>query len=245
MARTARRHSESGYAHLIMRGNNKQVLFEEEDDYRFFISRLGKYCRETKVRINAYCLMENHVHLLVHDRQGNTPQMMRKLGVSYSGYYNRKYERSGHLFQGRYLCEPIGDDPYLLTVFRYILNNPRKAGICSADQYRWSSYKAFFKKMPSIDLDFLKDRITTEEAYRQYIGTDSDDACMEYERPDRGDEQAMETIRSLLGVTSGSELQQLESKERNSALQILKAEGLSVRQIERLTGISRNIIQRA
>ena len=143
MARKARRKSISGYSHLIMRGNNKQILFEKPEDYRFFISRMARYCQEAGIRIIAYCLMDNHVHILVHDPENAVSEMMKKLGVSYSKYYNEKYERIGHLFQGRFLSEPVENDEYLLTAYRYILNNPRKAGICPAEKYRWSSYKGY------------------------------------------------------------------------------------------------------
>ena len=115
MPRTARQFSHSGYMHVIIRGNGKQILFEDYEDHYFFLSILKRYCEETEVRILAYCLMENHVHLLVHDLEGNTSQMMKKIGVSYSGYYNRKYERTGHLFQDRFRSELIEDEAYLLT----------------------------------------------------------------------------------------------------------------------------------
>ena len=246
MGRRLRQGSRTGYLHLILRGNNKQILFEEADDYRFFLSRLGKYCREETIRISAYCLMENHVHLLVNDRENNTSAMMKKLSVSYAKYYNLKYERIGHLFQGRYLCEPVEDEAYLLTVFRYILNNPRKAGICSASQYRWSSYRAFFRPETSLDLGFIRDRFRTDQEYRDYIDASADGNCLEYEKPGpHSDARAQETIKERLDICSGTEVQAMKQQERNSALRILKNEGLSIRQIERLTGVSRNIIQRA
>lgn len=243
MARGKRERSESGYLHLITRGNNKQILFEEDDDRRFYLTRLGKYSREAEIRISAYCLMENHVHLLVNDPQDHVPEMMRKLGVSYTNYYNRKYERNGHLFQGRYLSEAIRDEVYLLTVFRYILTNPAKAGICPADQYRWSSYRAYFKPDSAIDMGFIRERFPTAEAYREYIGAPNQDTCMEFEKT--GDDEALERLREVLQVASGTELQAWGKDKRDEALSRLKAEGLTVRQIERLTGISRNIVQRA
>lgn len=244
MPRQPRRASHSGYLHLIVRGNNKQVLFEEEADYRFFISRLGRYCRETSIRISAYCLMENHVHLLVNDRQNNVSSMMKKLTVSYSAFYNQKYERCGHLFQGRYLCEPVDDDRYLLTVFRYILNNPWKAGICPVSQYRWSSYKAYFKPNAPLDLSFIRDRFPTEEAYREYLGAPNEDECLEYVTRSHSDSEAREMIQKCCRVESGTELQTWDRERRNDALRRLKQENLSLRQIERLTGISRSIIHR-
>lgn len=248
MPRSARRKSSSGYLHLIVRGNNKQIIFEDDDDRKFFIKRMGMYCREAKIRISAYCLMENHVHMLVNDPQDAVGKMMNRLENCYARYYNGKYERCGHLFQGRYLSEPIENDLYLLTVFRYILNNPRKAGICPASQYRWSSYKAYFKEKTSMDLGFVKERFSTEEAYRSYIGTENDDACLEYDQKKNAgdaDAGAVVLIRECLGVSSGSEVQQWDKGRRNEALRLLKEKGLSIRQIERLTGISRNSVQRA
>ncbi len=86
MPRQPRQHSESGYLHLIVRGIGKQLLFEEREDSHFFLSLLRRYSAETSVSVLAYCLMENHVHLLVRDEQGQTPLLMKKLGVSYSSY---------------------------------------------------------------------------------------------------------------------------------------------------------------
>lgn len=246
MPRSARRKSGSGYLYVIIRGNNRQILFEDDEDHKFFIRRMGQYCREAGIGISAYCLMDNHVHMLVNDRDGSVGVMMSRLNTCYAKYYNEKYERSGHLFQGRYLCEPVENDLYLMTVFRYILNNPRKAGICPASQYRWSSYKAFFRERTPLDLGFVKDRFRTDEAYREFIGADNDDVCLEDQFiTDYADAKALKMIRDCLGVGSGSELQRMEREERNEALRKLKEQGLSVRTIARLTGISKNTVQKA
>ena len=88
MPRQARQLSESGYLHLIVRGIGKQILFEDREDRLFFLSRLKRFCAETNVSVLAYCLMENHVHLLVHDQEHSTPLLMKKLGVP---YWNKGY----------------------------------------------------------------------------------------------------------------------------------------------------------
>ena len=245
MARRLRCKSAVGCYHLILRGNNKQILFETPDDYRFFLSRMGKYCRESDIRISAYCLMENHVHLLVKDPQDTVPAMMQKLTLSYSFYYNQKYGRTGHLFQGRYLSEPVDNDLYLLTVFRYILNNPRKAGICPAKDYRWSSYRGYFRPSSALDMDFIREQFPTAESYRKYIDTDNEDECLEYTPGLHDDAWARNILLNCLNVSSGTELQAWEKEKRDGALLFLKEKGLSLRQIERLTGISRGIVQRA
>ena len=110
-------------------------MFGEAADYQRFLSSLERFCGETEVKICAYCLMENHVHLLVCDPESHTPLIMKKPGVNYSQNFNLKYDRSGHLLQDRYKSEAIENNAYLLVVFRYILNNPRMAGICEARNY--------------------------------------------------------------------------------------------------------------
>ena len=128
------------YLHIIVRGLGKQILFEDTRDRERYLSYLKKYAAEAEIAILAYCLMENHVHLPVRDMQGAVSVFMKKMGVSYAQYYNRKYDRTGHLFQDRYQSEVVTDDAYLLSAYRYILNNPRKAGICRAEDYPCGSW---------------------------------------------------------------------------------------------------------
>lgn len=245
MPRQARVIGESGYLHVIVRGIGKQLLFEDERDYLYFLKILARYSEETCVTINAYCLMENHVHLLVHDTNGKIALMMKKLGVSYSYYFNHKYERSGHLFQDRYRSEAIHDDAYLLTVFRYILNNPQKAGICRAEDYRWSSYHAYGKPDKLVSTSLLRELIGDDDAYAAFVAVRDDEECMEFSPVVKNDEWAQKVIRKKLHGESGTSLQREARSARDAALRELKEAGLSVRQLERLTGISRGIIQNA
>ena len=245
MPRQARRMSESGYMHLIVRGIGKQTLFEEASDYRYFLSRLERYSLETSVRICAYCLMENHVHLLARDDNKNTPLFMKKLGISYSGYYNKKYDRQGHLFQDRYLSEPIENEAYLLTAFRYILNNPVEAGICPAAEYEWSSYRLYGNADTFVDTTLLFELIGDGERYKAFIAAENDDHCLEYHGLRRDDQWARDVIQKCLGEANGIALQGYERAKRDDALKRLKEQGLSIRQIERLTGINRGVIQLA
>ena len=145
MPRKPRSFSNSGYMHLIIRGVGKQVIFEDQKDYAYFLKILERFSQEADISILAYCLMENHVHLLVFDPQGHTSFMMKKLEVSYAYFFNQKYKRVGHLFQNRFLNENINSEESLLRVFRYILNNPVKAGICPAHAYRNNVYGNLYK----------------------------------------------------------------------------------------------------
>ncbi|MBQ3849619.1 MAG: transposase, partial [Clostridia bacterium] len=102
MSRQARRLSETGYFHVIVRGIGKQLLFEHDDDYRYYLMLLERYISQLSVSVCAYCLMENHVHLLLKDSKNELSLFMKKMGVSYSSYFNKKYDRTGHLFQDRF-----------------------------------------------------------------------------------------------------------------------------------------------
>lgn len=244
MPRQARRFSHSGYLHIIMRGIGKQILFEEREDYCFFLSAVKRFLKETNITLLAYCLMDNHVHLLICDTEFQTPVLIKKIGVSYSGYYNRKYKRTGHLFQDRYHSEPVEDERYLLTVFRYILKNPEKAGICNTADYEWSSYSQYNNPAAFVQTQLFQTLIGDQHSYDLFLDAVSDDECLEFESK-KDDEWAKAIIRKYLGCESGTVLQSYDRSRRDTALRILKEHRLTIRQIERLTGINRGVIQRA
>ncbi|MCR5402399.1 MAG: transposase [Butyrivibrio sp.] len=245
MPRRARNRSASGYMHIVVRGNGKQLLFEDVDDYRYYLKKLEKYCMDTEVRVCAYCLMDNHVHLLVKGETSAITLLMKKIGVSYSWYYNRKYERVGHLFQDRYKSEPVENDAYYLTAFRYILKNPQKAGVCNASQYPWNSYRYYDNPLPFMDLSAIRGLFGDASKYRRFIEQEEEDQGLEYSEARHGDTWAKEELTRVLGISSGTVLQNYSKIERDAALVKLKECGLSVRQISRFTGIGRNIVQTA
>ncbi len=265
MPRSARKRSETGYYHLIVRGNARQIIFEEQADYIRFLHLLKRFGLETQISICAFCLMENHVHILIYDQttdrsRDNDPRspasgepennhvslFMQKLGVSYSYYFNQKYHRTGHLFEDRFTGIPIESEDHLLTTFRYILNNPRKAGICEASEYQWSSYNRYGNPHSFVDTTVLQELLGSFDEYAAYIA-----AKYEEEEPPKeqtsvhDDEWAKEEIHNLLNVQSCTDLQAWDWNRRTEALRLLKEHGLSVRQIARLTGISKSAVQRA
>ena len=233
------------YLHIIVRGIGKQLLFEDTSDNEKYLFFLKKYATECRITLLAYCLMENHVHLLLRDSDSAISVFMKKTGVCYAQYFNRKYNRSGHLFQDRYKSEIVTDDTYLLSVFRYILNNPEKAGICPAEAYRWSSYHEYEKKNMVTDTSLLQDLIGDKAAFLQFMQQEDFTKPIEADPLRKDDARALATLRTLLNISSGTELQKYNRTKRDTALVILKSSGLSIRQIERLTGINRGVIQKA
>jgi len=130
--------------HLIQRGNNRQVCFVADDDYRFYMDWLTDLAGKTGCRVHAYVLMTNHVHLLVSaDRSESPGELMKALGQRYVQYFNRTYRRSGTLWEGRYRSCLTQAEDYLLACQRYIELNPVRAGMVEHPaEYRWSSYRA-------------------------------------------------------------------------------------------------------
>ena len=140
MPRVARAKSSSGYYHVMARGSGGQLLFECGEDYAVFLESLGSCADEHSVSLIAYCLMPNHVHLLVRDGDDELGEMMRSLLSGYAQSYNKRTGHVGHVFQQRFKSCPVESDEYLLQLVRYMHENPAKAGICKAEEYWWSSY---------------------------------------------------------------------------------------------------------
>ena len=130
--------------HLIQRGNNRQVCFVAEEDYRFYLDWLKEYADKTGCRIHAYVLMTNHVHLLVSSGVANgVAVLMKALGQRYVQYVNRTYRRSGTLWEGRFRSGLLQEGAYFLTCQRYIELNPVRARMVARPvDYRWSSARA-------------------------------------------------------------------------------------------------------
>ncbi len=128
--------------HIFARGNQKQVVFKENADFRFYLSQLKRYKRKFSFRIYGYCLMPNHVHLLGEPiYPEKLPKLMQCLQRSYTAYYNKKYNKVGHLWQGRFKAKTITKDRYLLDCISYIEHNPLRANLINnLTEYEFSSY---------------------------------------------------------------------------------------------------------
>ncbi|MCP3674590.1 MAG: transposase [Gammaproteobacteria bacterium] len=139
--------------HVIQRGNNRQNCFYENNDYIVYLSKLKKYSTEFNVKIHAYVLMTNHVHLLATPKTcSGMSNMMQALGRYYVSYFNKRHKRTGTLWEGRFKASIVDSDLYFLIVSRYIELNPVRAKIVvEPSQYTWSSFH-FNSKMKKIKL---------------------------------------------------------------------------------------------
>lgn len=129
---------------MVVRGNSRQVVFAEADDYHAYLGWLKEGADTHACQIHAYVLMSNHVHLLLSASDpSNLSKLPQHVGRKYVPYYNHKYDRSGTLWEGRFKASSIDSERYLLTCYRYIELNPVRAKMVEKpDEYRWSSYRA-------------------------------------------------------------------------------------------------------
>jgi putative transposase len=255
MPRTARKKSKSGIYHIIMRGINRQTIFEDEEDCGQFLEALQRYKEKSDYQVYAYCLMGNHVHLLLKIGIEPLEQVMRRLCGSYVYWYNNKYQRVGNLFQDRFKSEPVEDDQYFQIVQRYIHQNPVKAGLIKrVEGYKWSSFHEYINQANLVNVNFLLEMMSDDkekatQKFIEYTNVMSEYECLDIDdQADQRirDEEARGIIKKVCNVKNAIDLQQLDCKTRNTYLKMLKQKyNLSIRQIERITGINRGTVLKA
>ena len=252
MPHIARTRGDSGYYHVVPKGIADQLVFEDDIDRRYYLKLLSEAKRETGVCIHAYCLMSNHVHLLLKASPKDIPVFFQSLEISYARHFNDIYGHIGHVFQNRYKSEAIKDNAHFLNALRYILQNPEKAGICAWDAYPWSSAGCYRSQIDdeitdtSIPLAMLSGR----ESFLRFMKSSSDGTDFPLAEPVQGrkgisDFSARLILKRISGLENPLQLQEIDRKERDKVLCQLKQEGMTIRQLERMTGINRSTIQRA
>jgi putative transposase len=259
MPRDARTKSKSGVYHVIVRGANKQEIFHDEEDQMKFLGILKKYKIKTEIRMYAWCLMGNHVHLLLKEGNESISIVMKRIGVSYAKYYNWKYRTTGHLFQDRFKSENVENSKYLLIATRYIHQNPVKAGIVNhPHEWKWSSCLGYYGKesYPLNLLDphyllnmFSPDISVSRMRFKEFNERNNNDQCLEdsdFRKKRLSDDEAREEIRKCLGSLEIPQVKSLPKEERTKVLRKVKGiNGLSQRQAARIFGISPNLVFKA
>lgn len=164
--------------HIIQRGNNRQAVFFDDRDRSFYLSLLKKYASECSCKVKAHCLMDNHVHMLLVPYQlDSLAKMMQKLSLTFTQYFNKKYRRTGRLWESRFHSTPVHKDSYLWAVCRYIEKNPVRAKIVKRPvDYRWSSARANTSDtyQDGIVDPIWKDYLNLDE-YVKFLDKDEDD----------------------------------------------------------------------
>jgi len=252
MSRQARKKSESGIYHVMVRGINKEPIFRAVEDRLRYLEILSEVKESSPFVIYAFCLMDNHVHLLLQELGEPIGDTLKRIGSSYVYWFNRKYERVGHLFQGRFRSEAVEDDPYFLTVLRYIHQNPVRAKITQhCHEYPWSSYAVYAgavqRGFTSVDTAFGLGMMGGREPLLQFINTPNSDRCLDLENVTPfSDSEFLILAEELLDGAPITCLMEMHHREREQILRQFKAiEGVTARQIVRLTGLGRWVVSNA
>lgn len=255
MPRFKRKISCTKVYHIILRGINKQDIFLENNDFKKFLKILKETKEKYEYEIYSYCLMNNHIHLIIFDKNDNLSKIMQSIAISYSIYFNKRYDRVGHLFQNRFSSKEIENENYLKTACRYIHQNPLKACISKTEDYRWSSYQGYFRKNTIINSNvilslFSIDKSKAREEFIKFHNIESNREIadlIEYElKKNMTDEQLDKYICELINIEKVSEILKFDKKKRNEVLiEIKKNKKITSAQIARVIGISKKIVERA
>lgn len=254
MPRTIRQISNTKVYHVILRGIDKQDIFLSTKDYHKFLEVLKETNEKYEYDIYSYCLMNNHVHIIIYDKEDNLSKIMQSIAISYSLYFNKKYNRVGHLFQNRYLSKEIEDKEYLKTACRYIHQNPLKAGIEKTENYKWSSYNEYIEKSKLINPKMLLLLFSEneKEAKDEFVkfhniqpNTEISD-LIEYEMKEKiTDEEVIKYICELIKIDNVHEILEFSVEKRNQIIAKIKEnKKITSAQISRVLGINRKIIER-
>lgn len=180
MPRKARKYIKAQFYHIMCQGIKKENIFNAESDSQKYLFLINKYKEEFFINIVAYCIMPNHIHLLLHSHDINLiSKFMHKINLIYAINYNDIYKRVGYVFRDRFRMEEITDIKYLSACISYIHNNPVKANIChSPSEYKYSSYNEFNSTPktinPTIIKNILPNILSTQTNISNYIFLDID-----------------------------------------------------------------------
>ena len=246
--RAPREESSSSIYHIVARGSGRQLIFEDDCDREDFLTILGRTSMKYGIEILGWCLMGNHVHLLLMAPIDEISKAMQVLLCTYALHFNEKAGRCGHLFQERFKSEPIEDDEYLLCALRYIHFNPEKAHVAAHDCYEWSSYGEYIGKPRLCSTDYILSFFETIRDFIMFHRIESNERhyldVPDGRRTTRSmpDAEAIRIAESVLDGVPLTDLKAMDKSQRNHYINMLLDSHLSVRQIERLTGIGRGII---
>lgn len=234
----------AGYYHVINRGVEQRVVFYDKEDFEYFIELLVKGCEKFNIVLHNYCLMSNHYHLLIEIKEENLSKFMRYLNSIYAIYFNKKYKRNGHLWQGRYKSWYVVNEAYFYILMRYIEQNPLKAKMVDKiENYPYSSSYHFFK--PEILPTFLKNSWIVQ-AYQNNI---ENIESFFNSQVDYQDLQELKKASSLVVASDNAKTMDkikllklfegiTDKKERNSCIIKAYNEGYSQHMIANIIGIS-------
>lgn len=245
----------------MIRGNERRNIFNDDEDKGRFMEALSRKKQNGAFYLPAFCLMNNHVHLMICEGIDDIARVMKRITVSYVDYFNKKYKRVGHLFQDRFRSEVIENDRYLLSLTRYIHQNPIKAGLVKAPgEYRWSSYNGYVKEKDAyqnlIDKDivlelFSNDKQQAQRLFKEFMNAESQDVFLDLsnEQEVMGEQEAKALFKNMLKKREINENSPVIKIPSELIIEFRAETGLSIRKIAEISGLKKdrvnNILRQA
>lgn len=248
MPRVARLKSNTDIYHIMCRGLNRELLFNEDGDYLRFLELINKAKNRFNFKLYAYCLMINHVHMILKAPFDDLSRMMRWLNSSYALFFNAKYGRLGYVFADRFRSENIENEDYFYKCIRYVHQNPVKARICkSIKKYKYSSIHAYIKDKSNylelVDFRPILKKFDRNE-FIKYNEMKNHDLCMDFYCNHYDDNELKQILFNVLKVSKLQEYDKLsDASKAYGALKLIDMY-VPLRQISRVTGVYYNRLQK-
>lgn len=240
----------------MLRGNERKSVFPDGKDKDRFTEIMLQKKEVAGSHLFAYCIMDNHVHMVIEELENGQPleTLMKRIGVTYALYFNRKYKRIGHVFQDRFRSETIEDEAYLLSVIRYVHGNPVKAKLHQGLNYAWSSYPRYVGKEPllpemeAILEQFSHDRRTAVKLFREFQQEEDKLVYLDVSDTDHAGENADDILGAFLQRNSWTKEDLRKRENCGVASDLIKTlvyrSGISGREAAEITGINREKVRR-
>lgn len=240
----------------MLRGNNKEAIFKNCEDKERIIEILRSKKHLGEYFLYAYCVMDNHIHLILKEGYDNLSRTMKRIAISYAQYFNQRYKRVGHIFQDRYKSENIDNEAYLLAAIRYVHQNPAKAGIGKMDKYHWSSFKDYINKVDTmVEIDevvgmFSEDKEKGLKAFINFnYGEEKEKFIDIIEEKELHEDNVQYYVDSYL-KEKGISIENLKEAKNKGVRErlvkiLIEKSNLSKRSIARILGLNREVVRLA
>ncbi|RCX21057.1 REP element-mobilizing transposase RayT [Anaerobacterium chartisolvens] len=255
MPRYSRVLSETKIYHIMLRGNNRRKIFADDEDKDKIISTLHEKKRDGGFLIYAYCVMDNHIHLVIKQESDCLSRIVKRIGISYAYYFNKKYRHTGHVFHDRFRSETVENSRYLLALIRHLHQNPLKAGISTMEEYKWSSYREYLSRgkglaeTKEIFKLILDDRKSTMEEFIRFNHETTEETFLDAGKVAEIDEADVKEYINGFLKAHNMEIEQLkEARKRHLTKKLVKdlleKSSLSKRAVAFELGLGRETVRR-
>lgn len=239
MARKARVKSTSGIYHVLVTGESDSVIFANVSDLEKYIELLSEYSDVCGFKLYAYCLMKNHVHLLINENGADISRIMKRIGTSFVYWYNNKYARQGQLFADRFKSEPVETEEDLKRVIKFIHKNPVREGLVSdCADYRYSSYCDYFTNA-AVSSDMARRIFGGVQDFYEFHNGEVDD-CLEISRKENvlTDAMLVDLIEREFSVIASAICDLPKSEQEAIFTAVTKRYNVPLRQLARVTNLN-------